>query len=74
MPKYSAKYIAPGDPTPDGWVKYGNIAVDVSGIANASAQPFTPGIDPSLDTNGYVIITDTTNAGLDTTSQNQTAN
>ena len=64
MPKYSAKYIAPGNSAPAGWVKYGNIAIDIDGIANASAQPFTPGIDESLDATRYVIITDSTNAGL----------
>lgn len=64
MPKYSAKYIAPGNSAPDGWIKYGNIAVDVDGIANASAKPFTMGINESLATTRYVIITDTTNAGL----------
>ncbi len=64
MPKYSAKYIAPGDPTPDGWVKYGNIAVDVNGTANANDQPFTSGISESLAASGYAIITDTSNAGI----------
>lgn len=64
MPKFSAKYIPTGESAPDGWVKYGNIAVDVNGTANASTQPFTPGIDTTLEANGYVIITDTTNAGI----------
>lgn len=64
MPKFSAKYIPTGEPAPSGWTKYGNIAVDTSGIADASAQPFIPGVDITLEANGYVIITDTTTAGI----------
>lgn len=64
MPIYAAKYIETGQPTPDGWTKFGNIAVDVSGIATPSDLPFTPGVDETYDTNGYIIISDTTNAGL----------
>ncbi len=64
MAIYAAKYIPPGDPTPSGWTKYGNIAVDTTGIATIDDLPFSPGIDENYDANGYIIITDTTNAGI----------
>lgn len=64
MPKYAAKYIAPGQPTPSGWIKFGNIAVDVYNLVLPSDYPFTPGINDLYDTNGYIIISDTTNANL----------
>lgn len=62
-PRFSTKFIPPGDPTPAGWVKVGNIAVDVDGVGDT--EPGTvAGINPDYDTSGYIITTDTTTAGL----------
>lgn len=63
MPIYAAKYVGV-NPEPSGWIKVGDIAVDISGLANPSDYPFLPGIDENYDTSGYIIISDTTTAGL----------
>lgn len=62
-PKFSSKFIPPGDPTPTGWTKVGNIAVDTNGVGD-SESGITSGINPDYDTTGYIIVTDTTTAGV----------
>lgn len=63
MPIYAAKYVGAGS-APSGWTKIGNIAVDTTGIVTPNDAPFLPGVDENYDTNGYIIISDTTTAGL----------
>jgi hypothetical protein len=63
MPIYAAKYVGAGS-APSGWTKVGSVAIDTTGIASPNDIPFLPGIDENYDTNGYVIISDTTTAGL----------
>lgn len=60
---YASKYVGAGA-APAGWTKVGSIAVDTTGIASPNNIPFSPGIDSSYDTSSYIIITDTTTAGL----------
>ncbi len=62
MAKYATKYVGSGA-APEGWTKVGNIAVNVGGTGS-STDSFVNGISDSYDTNGYVIVTDTTTAGL----------
>jgi Concanavalin A-like lectin/glucanases superfamily len=63
MSIYAAKFVGAGA-APSGWTKFGSVAVDTTGIVTSSDYPFTPGLDESYDTNGYIIISDTTTAGL----------
>lgn len=62
MPKYASKYVGAGD-APSGWVKVGNIAVNESGTSS-NPSDFVGGILDSYDENGWVVISDTTTAGL----------
>jgi hypothetical protein len=62
MSKYASKYVGAGA-TPSGWIKVGNIVVDFTGTGSATSS-FIPGIIDSYDNSGYVIISDTTTAGL----------
>lgn len=62
MSKYASKYVGAGA-APSGWTKIGNIAVDATGTGSATSS-FTPGILDSYDNTGYVIVSETTTAGL----------
>ena len=64
MAIYPAKFIPIGQSAPANWIQIGSIAIDVNGIAGPNDFPYTTGISDEYDVNSYVIISDTTTAGL----------
>ena len=66
----SGKYVTAytGGTNISGFFNIGNIAVDDTGNGDYSLASFVGGVLSTYDSTGYVIITDTTTAGVDTRS------